>query len=179
MGTLQPRKNLVNLVKAYALIADQIKEKMVVVGARSWKNSSLRELIDTLPVSTREKIEFMGYVSGEELVELYREAKLFTLLSLHEGFGLPILEAMTSGTAVLTAKQAAIPEVFQDAVEYADPFSPEDIAEKINALLSNIKKREAFQKKGFILSQNYSVKTQAENYLNSFNDIAKMIEKER
>ncbi|MBN2157996.1 MAG: glycosyltransferase family 4 protein [Spirochaetes bacterium] len=172
VGTLQPRKNLVNLVKAFSIISRKIDDSLVIVGGAGWKNSPLRKLIESLgdPVETR--IVFKGYVAGEELSRLYREAKLFVLPSLHEGFCLPILEAMASGTAVLTARRTAIPEVFDGAVEYADPHSPDDIAIKLHDLLRDDNRRTALEKKGLSLSKKYSVETQATGYLKAFNECA-------
>lgn len=177
VGTLQPRKNLANLVKAFSIISEKITESLIVVGGSGWKNSSLRVIIDELPNMVRERIFFKGYVDGDDLARLYREAKVFALPSLHEGFCFPILEAMASGTAVLTAQKTAIPEIFGDAVEYANPFSPEDIAMKLYDLLTNNRKRTQLQKKGLLQSRKYDVKIQAAHYLSSINEIAKHLVK--
>lgn len=164
VGTLQPRKNLVNLIKAYALIAHTIRENLIIVGARSWQNSQIRDVVHCLPENIQNRIEFKGYVSGEELRTLYKSAKLFTLLSLHEGFGFPILEAMASGTAVVTAKSAAIPEVFQNAVEYADPLSPLDIAQKIQNLIADKAKRKKMEINGLNYATRYDVSIQGKAF---------------
>ena len=116
VGTLQPRKNLSNIIRAFSYISDKIDDNLVIVGGTGWKNSRLNDEIQGLDRKVKRRIVFQGYVSGDELARLYREAKLFVLPSLHEGFCLPILEAMASGTAVLTARRTAIPEVFGDAV---------------------------------------------------------------
>jgi glycosyltransferase involved in cell wall biosynthesis len=79
---------------------------------------------------------------------------------------------MASGTAVLSARSTAIPEVFGDSVEYADPRSPEDIAMKLYDLVKNEKKRNLLQKQGLTLSKKYDVKIQAAKYRDSFNSIA-------
>ena len=172
VGTLQPRKNLVNIIRAFSLIADRIDYSLVIVGGSGWKNSPISELIETLEKPVRDRIVFKGYVDGDELARLYRRARLFVLPSLHEGFCLPILEAMASGTAVLTAPRTAIPEVFGDAVEYADPLSPEDIASKMKELISDNAKRARLEKKGLSLSKKYDVNAQANGYLAAFNSIA-------
>jgi glycosyltransferase involved in cell wall biosynthesis len=172
VGTLQPRKNLGNIIKAYSYMADKIDESLVIVGGSGWKNSHLLEVVQSLGSQAKRRIAFKGYVSGGELARLYREAKLFILPSLHEGFCLPILEAMASGTAVLTARRTAIPEVYGDAVQYTDPYSPDDIAMKIYDLVKNDKQRAQLEKKGLALSKKYDVKIQAANYLASFKRIA-------
>ena len=177
VGTLQPRKNLVNLVKAFSLISDKVSDSLVIVGGSGWKNSPLSALIEKMNERVKKRIIFTGYVAGDDLMKLYREARLFALPSFHEGFCLPILEAMASGTAVLTSSRTAIPEVFGDAVEYADPSSPEDIAVKLYDLLTNDAKRDRLQRRGLARSKQYDVKIQAASYLSSFNKIAVMLGK--
>ncbi len=172
VGTLQPRKNLVNLVMAFSLIAGEIDGELVIVGGSGWKNSPLAKLIDGLDDRVRKRIDFKGYVAGEELARLYREAAVFALPSLHEGFCLPILEAMASGTAVLTARSTAIPEVFGEAVEYADPLSPEDIAGKLRELIADDGKRARLRERGLALSKKFDVARQAEGYREAFSRIA-------
>jgi len=171
VGTLQPRKNLANLIKAFDLIANRVKADLVVVGGSGWKNHSVRSLIEGLAPEVRQRITFCGYVAGDELPALYRKAKLFVLPSLHEGFCLPILEAMASGTAVITARSAAIPEVFGDAAAYVNPLSPEDIGRRIEELLTNHTLRASFVRKGRTLSKQYSVEQQAAGYLDAFRAI--------
>jgi len=177
VGTLQPRKNLVNLVKAFSERAVFPCDSLVIVGGSGWKNSPLSELIESLGEQVKKRIIFTGYVAGADLATLYREARLFALPSLHEGFCLPVLEAMASGTAVLTSHRTAIPEVFGDAVEYADPFSPEDIAVKLYDLVTDDTKRSRLQKRGLAMSKKYDVKIQATQYLSSFNRIAGILNK--
>jgi glycosyltransferase involved in cell wall biosynthesis len=172
VGTLQPRKNLVNIIRAFSLIAESISDTLVIVGGSGWKNSPISELIDSLEKPVRDRIVFKGYVDGDELARLYSRARLFVLPSLHEGFCLPILEAMASGTAVLTAPSSAIPEIFGDAVEYADPLSPDDIAAKMHGLISDTGRRAWFEKKGLSLSKKYDVRAQSAGFLAAFNNIA-------
>lgn len=168
VGTLQPRKNLVNLINAYALIANTIPDDLVIVGARSWKNSHLSDVIDRLPEEISRRITFLGYLSSADLVTLYQEARVFALLSMHEGFCLPILESMASGTAVLTSPMGAIPEVFQDAVHYADPQSPSDIARALEDLLNHDSLRKKFEQKGLKHAKRYDISIQAENVMKAF-----------
>jgi glycosyltransferase involved in cell wall biosynthesis len=175
VGTLQPRKNLPNIIKAFSLISGKIRDDLVIVGGSGWKNSPLRELIEGMEEPARKRIVFKGYIDGDELSLLYREARLFALPSLHEGFCLPILEAMASGTAVLTARSTAIPEVFGDAVEYADPYSPEEIADRMYRLLTDNRRRGDLEKKGKSLSKKYDVRIQAARYLEAFGIIADAI----
>ncbi len=135
VGTLEPRKNLTRVIKAYKLFmqdqnshcgADTI---LVVVGAEGWGDTSAevrREL--------GEKIKYMGYVSDEMLGALYRHARGFVYMSLYEGFGLPPLEAMSCGTPVLVSNTSSLPEVVENCGLYADPTRVEDIAHQMRRL---------------------------------------------
>lgn len=171
VGTLQPRKNLINLLKAYIMIHEQIKEKLVIVGASGWKNSNLVEFIEGLPKKTRYKIEFKGYIDDKELLYLYRKAKIFVAPSIHEGFGLIILESLASGTPVITTKTGAIPEFFSNAVKFVDPLSPEDIAYTIQKIIKDKIIQTKMIQKGLITAKKYSLKIMAIRYLTIFNEI--------
>jgi glycosyltransferase involved in cell wall biosynthesis len=168
VGTLQPRKNLINLIKAYELISNKISERLVIVGAKSWRNSFIRHAIERLPEDIKNRIEFLGYVDGKKLIELYQRSSLFVLPSIHEGFGLPIIESMASGTAVITTRCAAIPEIGGNAVIYAEPYEPSDIAEKILLLLSNNKLRKQYELKGLKQAKLFDVSMQGMKYYEFF-----------
>lgn len=174
VGTLQPRKNLVNLVRAFERASGSIPHRLVVVGASGWKNSPLRNIIENLSPAIRKRIEIMGYIAGPVLVKLYREAALFALPSFHEGFCLPIMESLASGTPALSSPVTAIPEIYGDAIEYADPHSPEDISTKLIGLLTDTARLERFRLRGLDLSRKYSVGAQAAGYLASLNAMGKI-----
>ncbi|MCX7698060.1 MAG: glycosyltransferase family 4 protein, partial [Candidatus Goldbacteria bacterium] len=148
VGTIQPRKNLINMIKAFELIAKEVDCSLVIVGASGWKNSDIKKLIDVMDPKITEKIQFMGYVDNDALIELYTKAQVFVAPSLHEGFGLIILEALASGTPVVTSIRGAIPEVFGDSVLYADPMNPEDIKDKVIDIIKNAKKKNEMSEYG-------------------------------
>jgi glycosyltransferase involved in cell wall biosynthesis len=137
VGTMQPRKNLFRLIRAYASIALQINEKLVIVGAKGWKNSKILDFLEHLDPIIKDRIEFKGYVDSGELVALYQEAKLLTVPSLHEGYGLMIAEALAARTSVLTSRVGGIPEYFDGLVHYCDPEDEADMASQILYLLKN------------------------------------------
>lgn len=134
-GTLEPRKNLPRLVEAYRLLPAALRAEhpLVVVGAMGWETgptlAALRSLGDA---AIR-----LGYVSDAELGELYRRCAVFCFVSLGEGFGLPVLEAMAAGAAVLTSNASSLPEVGGDAVAYADPRDAASIAGELRGLLED------------------------------------------
>jgi glycosyltransferase involved in cell wall biosynthesis len=133
VGTLEPRKNLPRLVAAYGELdpATQARHPLVVVGALGWETG---ETLDALR-SLGERAILLGHVSDAALAELYRRCSVFCYPSLGEGFGLPVLEAMAAGAAVLTAANSSLPEVGGDAVEYSDASDVASIASGLQRLL--------------------------------------------
>lgn len=143
VGTLEPRKNLQMLIEAFSSIARDIPgHNLVIVGRRGW----LKQL--NLPASMRERIVFTGFVEKDELIRLYAGAELFVFPSLYEGFGMPLLEAMSCGAPVLAADTSSLPEVGGEACEYADPNSPEDFARQIVHILGDEELRNQLSSKG-------------------------------
>jgi len=139
VGTLEPRKNLPRLVDAYRALPVELQEAhpLVVVGALGWDTGDTLEALRSLGGRCR----MLGYVSDAALAELYRRCAVFCFPSLGEGFGLPVLEAMAAGAAVLTSNCSSLPEVGGDAVAYADPTRIEDIAAQLKSLLEDEPRR--------------------------------------
>jgi len=138
VGTLEPRKNLPRLVAAYRALpeATQREHPLVVVGPLGWDTGETLDALADLGSRCRR----LGYVSDTTLYELYRRCALFCYPSLGEGFGLPVLEAMDAGAAVLTSSVSSLPEVGGDAVAYADPLAA--IASVLRRLLGDSAERE-------------------------------------
>jgi glycosyltransferase involved in cell wall biosynthesis len=135
VGTLEPRKNLPRLVDAYASLPDELQaaHPLVVVGAEGWRTGRTVAALDSLG----SRCQRLAHVSDAALVELYRRCAVFCYPSLGEGFGLPVLEAMSVGAAVLTSSTSSLPEVGGDSVEYVDPESPQAIADGLRGLLED------------------------------------------
>jgi glycosyltransferase involved in cell wall biosynthesis len=169
VGTLQPRKNLISLIEAFRLAEKEIEHDLVIVGAAGWKNSEISEKILSLPEKLKNRIIFKGFISDNDLVDLYQTAELFVAPSLHEGFGLIIAEAIACGTPVITSKRGAITEVFDGIPEYADPESPEDIAEKMISLLSDPLKMGKMIERGLEYIRRYDIDSVAKEYISYFN----------
>ncbi len=133
LGTLEPRKNLPRLIEAFAGLAPELREthELVLVGGSGWSTGE----IDASIARNREHVRPLGHVPDADLPGLYRDAALFAYPSLFEGFGLPVLEAMTAGVAVLTSNVSSLPEVGGDAVRYADPQDVGAIRAGLDALL--------------------------------------------
>jgi glycosyltransferase involved in cell wall biosynthesis len=135
VGTLEPRKNLPRLVSAYQALPATLQSAhpLVVVGPRGWRTGATMAALQSLG----ERCVLLGHVSDEVLAELYRRCAVFCYPSLGEGFGLPVLEAMGSGAAVVTSALSSLPEVGGDAVAYVDPSDVDDIARGLGLLLSD------------------------------------------
>ena len=128
VGTLEPGKDLKTLIKAMTFLKDSSLQ-LKIVGAKGWRQSQLPQLLKENGLE--EKVVFTGFVSAEELTTLYKNASLFILPSLYEGFGLPIVEAMKSGTAVLTSQNSAMSEVAGGAARLVSALDVEDILEAL------------------------------------------------
>ncbi|CAN5553491.1 glycosyltransferase family 1 protein [soil metagenome] len=129
VGTLQPRKNLVRLIQAYAKLSgtETIDWDLVLAGGGGWLYQSLSTLINELGLA--ERIHLIGYVSDADLPALYASATFFCFPSLFEGFGLPVLEAQRYGAPVMTANNSSLPEIAGDAAILVDPLDIDAIAD--------------------------------------------------
>jgi alpha-1,3-rhamnosyl/mannosyltransferase len=132
-GTLEPRKNIVRAVEAFAGLPVLLRDRyeLVLAGARGWGT----EQIDAAVAQRAEYVRVLGHVDEDDLPGLLAGAELFLYPSLREGFGLPVLEAMAAGTAVVTSSISSLPEVGGDAARYADPYNVEAIRVEVSKLL--------------------------------------------
>src|SRR6185436_2599261 len=150
VGSIQPRKNLARLVRAYASLRDNISAdklpKLVLVGKCAWLyDETLRTLDET---GMKEAVVLTGYVPDADLPALYSGALCFVYPSYFEGFGLPPLEAMKCGAPVIVGNQTSLPEVFGDAALTVDPFDVSSIAAAIENLINDSVLRQALSVKG-------------------------------
>jgi len=111
IGTLEPRKNLPTLLKAYAQLTPENRPLLVIGGGKGWDYEDIFTTVETLGLSN--SVRFIGYVPSQELALWYNSASLFVYPSLYEGFGLPVLEAMACGTAVVVAESSSLTEVVE------------------------------------------------------------------
>jgi glycosyltransferase involved in cell wall biosynthesis len=141
LGSLEPRKNLARLLRAWRLLLSRrvIDKKLSLVVAGG-KHSSFPQT-DYLPLP--EHVVFTGYISDEDLPALYSGARAFVYPSLYEGFGLPPLEAMACGAPVITSASTSLPEVAGDAALLIDPADVESIADGIESVLNDCDLRNA------------------------------------
>ncbi len=140
-GTLEPRKNLERVFEAYARLPERLRDSypLVVVGPRGWEyDQILRRAADL-----GERVKLLGHVPDEDLAALYQSCAVFCFPSLYEGFGLPLLEAMTAGAAAITSNVSSLPEVGGDGARYVDPTSVAELAAALEGLLDSPEQRQA------------------------------------
>ena len=174
VGTLQPRKNIAKLIEAFAkLETENLKLKtsldLVIVGRKGWDYEKILEAPDKFGVS--ERVKFLEDVTNEDLPLFYKNAEVFVLPSLYEGFGLPILEAMQYDCPVVTSNVSSLPEAGGDAAIYFDPNNAEDIAEKIEKVISDPKLREEMVRKGKEQIKKFSWEKSAKDVIRIFETI--------
>lgn len=145
VGTLEPRKNLVRLVEAFARIRDR-QVGLILVGGKGWFYEELFARIEALDL--QERVVCAGYVDNEALPLWYNAATLLAYPSLYEGFGLPVLEAQACGTPVLTSNASSLPEAAGDAAVMVPPDDVEALTAALDMLLSDEALREELRERG-------------------------------
>lgn len=137
VGTLEPRKNLVNLLVAYARLPEPVKAQamLVIAGGKGWGGVDLQGIINRLGLAAHVRV--LGYVDEPILATLYANAQFLVMPSFYEGFGLPLVEAMAHGTPVLTANNSSMPEVAGDAGLLVDAQGVDSIANALNRLITD------------------------------------------
>ncbi len=156
VGTIEPRKNLHRLLAAFARVQPHQPDcHLVLAGPNGWlMDGALEKEAATAGLSG--KVHYLGFVPQADLPGLYSLATLFAFPSLHEGFGIPLLEAMACGTPVLTSNRSAMPEVSGTAAYLVDPESVEAIADGLNCLLDSATQREWHIAQGFERVRHFS-----------------------
>ncbi len=148
VGTLERRKNLSNLIRAFdkARRMGQFDHALVLAGQRGWLYEDLFRTVEELGLGDR--ILFLGYVPDQDLPGLYSGADLFVYLSKYEGFGLPVLEAMACGVPVLSSNSSSLPEVAGDAAVLVPPEDIDLAAREMKRILSDRDLRQEMANKG-------------------------------
>jgi glycosyltransferase involved in cell wall biosynthesis len=137
VGTLEPRKNVGGLLDGYQRLLESEPDvpDLVLAGRDVAATAPLLQRIQQAPLAGR--VRHLGYVTDDERRALYEQARLLVLPSFNEGFGLPVLEAMTVGVPVVASNRGAIPEVLGDAGLMVDPDDPDALAEAMATLLGD------------------------------------------
>ncbi|MCX7681930.1 MAG: glycosyltransferase family 4 protein [Anaerolineae bacterium] len=155
VGTVEPRKNLVRLLRAFeALYAEGLTEALVIVGRLGWLYGEFFAALERSPA--RKAVLRPGYVPDEHLVALYNGAQALVFPSLYEGFGLPVLEALACGTPVVASCSSSIPEIGGDAAYYFDPGNTEEMIAAIRRVLCDSALREEMRARGLLQAARFS-----------------------
>jgi glycosyltransferase involved in cell wall biosynthesis len=144
-GAIQARKNIVRLVEAFEVIDPSWR--LVLIGSNGYGADAIHARIAASPV--RERIAVLGYVPVEDLAAWYARAQVFAFPSLDEGFGMPVLEAMAAGAAVLTSNRSALPEVAGDAALLIDPENLDSLTDGLQRVTDDASLRAQLTKRGF------------------------------
>ena len=155
-GNVLPHKNVERLVDAFALLrGDGLDDlKLVISGSEGARYASLRRAVHRHNLHPH--VRFLGYQPESVLAALYRLADVFVFPSLYEGFGLPPLEAMASGTPAVVSNVSSLPEVVGDGAVLVDPREPRDIADGVRGVLEDAALRERLRARGLVRARSFS-----------------------
>lgn len=168
LGTLEPRKNIKTLIEATLAYKKQTGDdiSLVLAGATGWQNADVRRML--LRPDIQSWVSHIRYVPASDRPALYRAATAFVWPSLYEGFGLPILEAMSCGTPIITSAVSSIPEVTASAAVLINPYISGDLTQAIGAVLGSEPLRKRLREEGLKRAALFSWKTTAEKTLKVF-----------
>lgn len=162
VGTLEPRKNVARLLAAYKSLEPELQQAwpLLLVGDKGWLTETLASSLEQ-----ESQVRWLGYVPDEDMWGLHQAAGVFVYVSLFEGFGMPVLEAMCSGVPVLTSKVSSMPEVAGAAAMLVNPLSVDDIADSLRTLLQDDDLRFALAASGVARASQFSWQLSASHFL--------------
>jgi glycosyltransferase involved in cell wall biosynthesis len=170
VGSLEPRKNLKNLLQAYLDLGAAVRKgmKLVLAGFKGWENTEIMALIR----KGKPDISYLGYLPPADLAGVYNLARLFVYPSFYEGFGLPPLEAMACGCPVVVSNTSSLPEACGEAACYVLPEDIQSIIAGISAIWGDEKLRQSLIRKGIERAKIYSWERSAREHLAVFEKVA-------
>lgn len=156
LGTIEPRKNLVNLIRAFNLAVKlgDLSHHMVIAGRKGWLCDDIYKEAECSPF--KERIHMIGSVPEKDVTALMSKADLFAFPSFMEGFGMPVLEAMNCAVPVLTSNTSSLPEVAGDAAVLVDPYNVHDISDAILRILKDKVLSDELRKRGTERAKQFS-----------------------
>lgn len=163
LGSLQPRKNIPTALKAFAKYLELNPDsqlKFVIVGGRGY-NYDKQIDITIIEYNLSKKVIFTGFITDEEKILLLKQAQAFVYLSLYEGFGIPLIEAMSLSTPVIASNTSCLPEIVEEAGILTDPYDIDNIAQAIQDLTNNSRLAKNYKEKGLERSKLFTWQTMA------------------
>jgi glycosyltransferase involved in cell wall biosynthesis len=173
VGDLQPRKNHIGLIAAFRELicaVPDLPHTLAIAGKETWFSSRVHEAAQQSGVADR--IRFLGYVSDDDLLQLYNACELFCFPSYYEGFGLPVVEAMACGRAVVCSNTSAVPEVADGAALLFDPYRPKEIARAMADMIRNPELRARRERLGLQRATHFSWRQSARKTLEVYYEVA-------
>ncbi len=170
VATLEPRKNILGLIRSFAALKAEggFSPSLVIAGRKGWLYDHIfSELVSS---GLRDAVTFTGYVSDEDLLALYNMARVFVYPSLYEGFGLPCVEAMASGCPVVTSNRGALLEVTGNAALHAEPEDVNDLAQAIRRACEDEALREQLIRDGLKRCRMFSWESYAEEMIRTISE---------
>lgn len=171
VGTVEPRKNLENVLRAFAQLKNKniFDGKLAVIGSKGWMSEGLEELMERLQL--RNNVLFLGYVPDDQLRHFYNRAEIFIFPSFYEGFGYPLVEAFCCGSAVVTSNVSSCAEIAEDAAVQIDPRDPQEIAQAIERILEDKAWKASLQAKALARKEKFSFLKTAQETLKVYNEV--------
>ena len=168
LGTLEPRKNYVNLIRAFAALhtSAQLPHRLVIAGGRGWLYQSIFDTVTQLGL--QRQVQFLGYVDEADLPTLYSLADAFAFPSRYEGFGIPVIEAMACGTPVVTANNSSLPEAAGDAALLIDAGDVDGLAQAMQRVLTDDALRVTLRQRGFAQAARFTWTGAAQSLLAAY-----------
>jgi len=169
-GAISPRKNVEGLLRAMIRLAREIPHHLVLVGGAGWDGGPIEAALADRAL--RGRVHSVGYVSDDQLRALYHAAELYVHPSLYEGFGLPVLEAMASGTPVLASDSTSLPEVVGQAGRLTDASDPDALARAIAEICGSPEGRAAMADRGRAHAATFRWSARARQMRDVYHDVA-------
>jgi len=169
LGTLEPRKNIEGLIRAFEIFKkeDRADYKLVIVGPCGWLYKKIWARAEKSP--SRDDIKFINYIAPEEKFVFYKLAKLFVYSSFYEGFGFPPLEAARAGTPVIVSTNSSLPEVMGEAAIMVDPYNPAEMTKAMAKCLIDENLRNSLIEKGKAQAEKFSWAKATNEFLSLIN----------
>lgn len=171
LGNTDPKKNTINVLKAFALYQLRHNDDLWLVMPDFDESALLEMLSKTVKPDIRQKIRTTGYVPNTELPAIINQCTIMLYPSLRESFGIPILEGMACGVPVITSNTSSMPEIAGDAAMLVDPTSPEAILEAIEKVMNNPILAATLSEKGLQRATLFSWDNMAGNYVNLYQEV--------
>lgn len=173
VGTIHPRKNIGTLIRAFLLMLEKYpylgSHQLVIAGGHGWMAD---QALAPIPTEHEDRVKLLGYVPESDLPALYSGARVFAFPSLYEGFGFPVLEAMSVGTPVLCSNTSSLPELVGDSAVVIAPLDTAQIADRLQDLLTNDVLRSGLAERGYTQAARFNWDQTAYNALQALETAA-------